>query len=169
MSTRSSFRAALERRADSKERSLDQSGSPVALVLALDDIKHPVEVARLLKRHGLSLRRAHETLNRLADGETVAVELRADTPHHLISELVALGVAAHAIEPPQTDVRRIREHLGLSQAEFALRFGLELATVQNWEQGRYRPDPAAQLALKMIERHTALVDDVLSASAREKR
>jgi len=136
-------------------------------VLALDDVKQPVEVARLLKRHGLSLRRAHQTLNRLANRETVAVELQAATPRRLISELAALGVVAHAIEPPQTDVRRVRERLGLSQAEFALRFGLELATVQNWEQGRYRPDPAAQLALKMIEQHTALVDEALAGSARK--
>jgi DNA-binding transcriptional regulator YiaG len=164
MSTKSSFRAALERWADTREKSRDQSGSPVALVLALDDVKQPVEFARLLKRHGLSLRKAHETLNRLADGETVAVELRADSARRLISEIAALGVAAHAIEPPQTDVRHIREQLGLSQAEFALRFGLELATVQNWEQGRYRPDSAAQLALKMIERHTALVDEVLAGA-----
>ena len=165
MSTKSSFRAALERRAGTGERSRELSGSPVAVVLALDDVKDPIEVARLLKRHGLSLRKAHETLNRLADGETVAIELRSDSSRRLISELAALGVAAHAVEPPQTDVRRIREQLGLSQAEFALRFGLELATVQNWEQGRYRPDPAAQLALKMIERHTALVDEVLALSS----
>jgi DNA-binding transcriptional regulator YiaG len=135
-------------------------------VLALDDVKQPVDVARLLKKRGLSLRKAHETLNRLANRETVAVELWADKPRRLISELAALGVVAHAIEPPQTDVRRVRERLGLSQAEFALRFGLELATVQNWEQGRYRPDPAAQLALKMIDRHTALVDEALAGSAR---
>ena len=164
MSTKSSFRAALERQADTTERSRDQSGSPVALVLALHDIKDPIDVARLLKRYGLSLRKAHETLNRLADRETVTVELRSDAPRRLISEFAALGVSAHVIEPLQTDVRRIREQLGLSQAEFALRFGLELATVQNWEQGRYRPDPAAQLALKMIERHTALVDEVLAGS-----
>ena len=139
-----------------------RSGFPIPLVLALDDVKEPVEVARLLKKRGLSLRKAHETLNRLANRETVAVELRADTPGRLVSELAALGVAAHAIEPPQSDVKRVRERLGLSQAEFALRFGLELATVQNWEQGRYRPDPAAQLALKVIDSHPELVDSLLA-------
>ena len=66
------------------------------------------------------------------------------------------------IEPPQSDVRHVRERLGLSQAEFALRFGLELATVQNWEQGRYRPDPAAQLALKIIDRHPDVVDAIMT-------
>lgn len=117
---------------------------------------------RLLKKRGLSLRKAHETLNRLAHGETVAVELRAEASGRVVSELAALGVTAHAIEPPQSDVRRVRERLGLSQAEFALRFGLELATVQNWEQGRYRPDPAAQLALKIIDSHPDIVDAILA-------
>lgn len=145
-----------------KARSRDLSGSPIRLILTLDDVKQPVELARLLKKHGLSLRKAHETLNRLADRETVAVELHADSSRRLLSELAALGVKAHAVEPLQTDVRRIRERLGLSQAEFALRFGLELATVQNWEQERYRPDPAAQLALKMIDSHPDLVDAVLA-------
>src|SRR5580692_1193712 len=98
MSTKSSFRAALERRADTGERSRELSGSPVAVVLALDDVKDPIEVARLLKRHGLSLRKAHETLNRLANRETVTVELWAATPRHVISELATLGVVAHAIE-----------------------------------------------------------------------
>jgi DNA-binding transcriptional regulator YiaG len=32
----------------------------------------------------------------------------------------------------------------------------------DWEQGRYRPDPAAQLALKVIERHPEIVDAVLA-------
>jgi DNA-binding transcriptional regulator YiaG len=162
MSTKSSFRAALERREGTKERSHDRSGSPIGLVLTLDDVKQPVEVARLLKRRGLSLRKAHETLNRLANRETVTVELHADSAGRVVSELAALGVAAHAIEPPQSDVKQVRERLGLSQAEFALRFGLELATVQNWEQGRYRPDPAAQLALKLIDSHPELVDSVLA-------
>jgi DNA-binding transcriptional regulator YiaG len=118
----------------------------------------------MLKKRGLSLRKAHETLNRLAKGEKVAIELRADASRRLVSELAELGVTAHAIEPPQSDVRRVRERLGLSQAEFALRFGLELATVQNWEQGRYRPDPAAQLALKIIDSHPDVVDAVMAKS-----
>jgi DNA-binding transcriptional regulator YiaG len=162
MSTKSSFRAALERREGTKEKSPDRFDSPIGLVLTLDDVKQPVEVARLLKKRGLSLRKAHETLNRLANRETVTVELHADSAVRLVSELAALGVASHAIEPPQSDVKQVRERLGLSQAEFALRFGLELATVQNWEQGRYRPDPAAQLALKLIDSHPELVDSVLA-------
>src|SRR5689334_14023659 len=115
MSTKSSFRAALERREPTRAKSPARSGFPIPLVLALDDVKQPIEVVRLLKKRGLSLRKAHETLNRLAKRETVTVELRADSPGRLVSELAAFGVAAHAIEPPQSDVKRVRERLGLSQ------------------------------------------------------
>jgi DNA-binding transcriptional regulator YiaG len=110
----------------------------------------------------MSLRKAHDALNRLADGEVVAVELAAPSTGELVSELSALGVKAYPIEPPQTEARRVREHLGLSQAEFAIRFGLELDTVQNWEQGRYRPDPAAQILLSVIEAYPECVDSVLA-------
>jgi DNA-binding transcriptional regulator YiaG len=166
MSTKSSFRAALERRDGPKERSPARSNSPVRLVLALDDVHKPVTLARLLTRHGLSLRKAHDALNRLADGKTVAVELQAENVRELISELSALGIRASPVKLPEADVRRVREHLGLSQAEFCIRFGLELDTVQNWEQGRYRPDPAAQILLGLIEAYPESVDAVLGRRPR---
>ena len=163
MSTKSSFRAALERWGGPKEKSPDRSGSPVRLVLTLDDdVAKPVSVARLLVSHSMSLRKAHDALNRLADGETVAVELQAEDPRELVSGFAALGVKAFPIESPQTDVRRVRKRLDLSQTEFCIRFGLELDTVQNWEQGRYRPDPAAQILLSVIEAYPECVDSVLT-------
>jgi DNA-binding transcriptional regulator YiaG len=162
MSTKLSFREALEQRGEPKESARELSGSPVKLNLMLDDIKQPVSFARYLKARGLSLRKAHETLDRLAAGETVAVELYADDAGKLISELSDLGVKAFPIMPPQVDAKQVRERLGLTQAEFALRFCLELDTVQNWEQGRYRPDPAAQLLLSIIEADPKFVDSVLT-------
>ena len=126
------------------------------------DVEKPVSVSRLLTTHGLSLRKAHDALNRLADGEPVAVELYADNTGALISQFSALGVSAFLIQLPQAVVKRIREHLGLSQAEFATRFGFELDTVQNWEQGRYSPDPAAQILLGVIEAYPECVDSVLT-------
>jgi DNA-binding transcriptional regulator YiaG len=134
----------------------------VRLILRFDAVEKPVTVARLLTRHGMSLRKAHDVLNRLADGETVAVELSADEARGLASEFAALGVSALPITPPEPDVKRIREYLGLSQAEFSIRFGLELDTVQNWEQGRTRPDPAAQILLSVIEAYPECVDAVLT-------
>ena len=37
----------------------------------------------------------------------------------------------------------IRKRLGLSQRRFAAVIRVPVATLQNWEQGRNRPDPAA--------------------------
>ena len=132
------------------------------MILRAGDIARPVDVARLLARHGQSLRKAHDTLQRLAAGESVAVELQSRNRERLRAELAKLGVAARSIRVPVADVKRIREHFGLSQAEFAIRFGFEIDTVQNWEQGRNRPDQASQLLLKIIEAYPDDVEAVLT-------
>jgi putative transcriptional regulator len=44
--------------------------------------------------------------------------------------------------PPQADVRVIRKRFGLSQAEFARRFGFSPLAVQDWEQHRRTPESA---------------------------
>jgi len=48
------------------------------------------------------------------------------------------------------DVRLIRERSGVSQEEFARRFGLPLELVRDWEEGRRPPDPAAVVLLRVI-------------------
>lgn len=49
-----------------------------------------------------------------------------------------------------TDVKKIRQQLQLSQAEFAYRFGFAVATLRDWEQGRYSPDSAARALLTVV-------------------
>jgi putative transcriptional regulator len=44
-----------------------------------------------------------------------------------------------------------------SAREFELRFGIPAATVNNWEQGRRSPDPAARALLLVIEREPEAV------------
>ena len=129
----------------------------------------PVDVARLLAKHGVSLRKAHEALERLANGESVAIELAASDRKKLRASFTNLGIDARTIHLPSADVRRIREHFGLSQAEFAIRFGFELDTIQNWEQGRNRPDQATQLLLKLIEAHPDDVEAVLTSDEGQRR
>ena len=46
------------------------------------------------------------------------------------------------------DVRAIRNKLGVSQGEFASMIGVSVSTLQNWEQGRRRPEGPAQALLK---------------------
>lgn len=48
--------------------------------------------------------------------------------------------------------RRVRNRLGLSQAEFSRRINVSLDTVRNWEQGRRSPSGAARALLKLIDK-----------------
>jgi len=70
------------------------------------------------------------------------------------------GFVAHV--PETVDVAAIRKRLGLSQADFADRFGFKLDAVQNWEQGRRRPEGAARAFLRVIEREPAAVRRALA-------
>ena len=70
------------------------------------------------------------------------------------------GFVAHV--PDEVDVAAIRKRLGLSQSDFATQFGFKLDALQNWEQGRRRPDGAARAFLKVIEREPAAVQRALA-------
>ena len=59
------------------------------------------------------------------------------------------------------DVRDIRRSMGLSQSQFAARFGLPPATLRNWEQGRAYPDAPARVLLAVIAKHPDAVQDAL--------
>ena len=61
------------------------------------------------------------------------------------------------------DVRAIRDKLGKSQSEFALMIGVSVATLQNWEQGRRRPEGPAQALLKIASVNPTAVADALGA------
>lgn len=47
------------------------------------------------------------------------------------------------------DVKAVRRRLGKSQSEFARMIGVSVATLQNWEQGRRRPDGPARALLRV--------------------
>ena len=67
-----------------------------------------------------------------------------------------------AAVPAAVDVRAVRRRIGLSQAAFARRFGINPRTVQDWEQGRYRPDPMARALLTIIAREPEAVRRALA-------
>jgi len=48
-------------------------------------------------------------------------------------------------------VTNIRKRLHVSQAEFAYMIGISIDTLQNWEQGRRRPEGPALALLKIAE------------------
>lgn len=65
------------------------------------------------------------------------------------------------VHVPEVDVRKVRTKMGLSQSEFATKFGLPPATLRNWEQGRSRPDAPTRVLLAVIAKHPEAVEDVL--------
>jgi putative transcriptional regulator len=66
------------------------------------------------------------------------------------------------VQVPDVDVRDVRQRMGLSQAQFATKFGFPPATLRNWEQGRARPDAPTRVLLAVIAEHPEAVEDVLA-------
>ena len=60
------------------------------------------------------------------------------------------------------DVKAIRENLHYSQAQFALMIGVNKRTLQNWEQGRRRPNGPAQTLLRIVAKNPQLVHEALN-------
>ncbi len=59
----------------------------------------------------------------------------------------------------------IRRALGLTQEEFATRFGIPLGTLRDWEQGAAEPDTCARSYLTVIARNPEAVAEALGAEA----
>jgi putative transcriptional regulator len=57
--------------------------------------------------------------------------------------------------------KHVRIKLGLSQEEFARRFGIPVGTLRDWEQGRAKPDQAAESFLKVIAKKPKAVASAL--------
>ncbi len=60
-------------------------------------------------------------------------------------------------------VRRIRKKLHKSQVEFAYLIGVSVDTLQNWEQGRRRPEGPALALLRVAQSNPEVVIKALHA------
>jgi putative transcriptional regulator len=61
------------------------------------------------------------------------------------------------------EIRQIRMATGLSRAEFARKFALDARALQDWEQGRRKPDRAARAYLTVIARQPKAVEKALAS------
>ena len=59
------------------------------------------------------------------------------------------------------DPKQIRENLGLSQSKFATLIGISTSTLQNWEQGRRKPEGSAKILLNIAAKHPDAVLDTV--------
>lgn len=65
--------------------------------------------------------------------------------------------------PARVNVKAMRVRLHMTQAEFAVRYNLNIARIRDWEQGRSQPDGAVRAYLRVIEREPRAVERALSA------
>jgi putative transcriptional regulator len=65
--------------------------------------------------------------------------------------------------PEDVDVKAIRTRLGLSQAEFARRYAVSPRSLQEWEQGRRRPEGPVRAYLTVIARNPQAVEKALAS------
>jgi putative transcriptional regulator len=68
------------------------------------------------------------------------------------------------VPAPRVDVRRLRARMGLSQTQFAAKFGFSLDSIQNWEQGHRQPEGPARILLVVIAKNPKAVEDALRSS-----
>jgi putative transcriptional regulator len=67
----------------------------------------------------------------------------------------------YEIKPPE--IKTVREKLHVSQNDFALMIGVSVRTLQNWEQGRRKPEGPAKALLRVASRNPNAVFDALHA------
>ena len=68
-------------------------------------------------------------------------------------------IRQYEIKPPE--IRLVREKLHASQDEFALMIGVSPRTLQNWEQGRRRPEGPAKTLLRVALRKPEAIGEAL--------
>jgi putative transcriptional regulator len=77
--------------------------------------------------------------------------IRSAREARLIAQGKAVPSSYRVHVPADIDVREIREKLNLSQTEFSSRFGVTLATLRDWEQGRRKPEGPARVLMLVIK------------------
>jgi putative transcriptional regulator len=84
----------------------------------------------------------------------------------------AAGIVEGKVKPSQVTtfkptialkIRQIRLATGLSRAEFARKYALDARALQDWEQGRRRPDRAARAYLTVIAHRPKAVEEALAS------
>ncbi|MBU3694538.1 MAG: helix-turn-helix domain-containing protein [Rhodocyclaceae bacterium] len=90
----------------------------------------------------------------IVDGEWLPEQSRwADAPALAARRAnhISMGPAADGPASPALAVRSVRARSGLTQVEFARRFGVPLHTLRNWEQGKRVPTGAAATLIRVMD------------------
>ncbi len=71
-------------------------------------------------------------------------------------------VAVKTYKPEMVDVSALRQGMGMTQEQFAARFGFSVATLRHWERGDRTPQGASLVLLNVIKRAPDVVTAALS-------
>ena len=93
--------------------------------------------------------------------EEIALAAKSD-PDAPLSTLKQLQQFKRVHPPKKVNVKKIREMLHLTQAEFSAYFGISERTLQQWEQHRSEPGALARNFLRVIERNPKAVQQALN-------
>ena len=106
--------------------------------------------------------------NTKIDINKVAAAIEADAGETLPDLRQALAEAkdekkGRVTTPEQMLVRQAREKTGLTQAAFAQRIDTPVATLRDWEQGRFAPPGGVLCLLRLIIKHPGLSQELNAA------
>jgi putative transcriptional regulator len=96
--------------------------------------------------------------------------MRKEDFDNLVTSIKQAGRIRRGVAKPSrvtqfapVNVKAIRRRLGKSQTQFAHMIGVSVATLQNWEQGRRRPDGPARALLRVAATNPKAVADALAS------
>lgn len=102
--------------------------------------------------------------NKKIDIETVASAIETDAGQSLPDLRQALCEANASLgritTPAQMLVRQARQQSGLTQAAFAERISTPIATLRDWEQGRFQPPGGVMCLLRLLMKHPHLTEEL---------
>ncbi len=79
-----------------------------------------------------------------------------------ISHAKGEKIAVKIFKPEEVDVSKLRRRMGMTQEQFAARFGFSVATLRHWERGDRTPQGAALVLLNVIKHAPDVVTAALS-------
>jgi putative transcriptional regulator len=140
------------------------SGELVTVVLRLArPFDQGVSGVQHLRAARLTLRAAFATLNRLKDtGVAICRIAKGANIPELAVDLARMNVRLLRRRHPDPDlIVHVRSRHGLSQREFAEILEIDIGTLQNWEQGRDKPDGAAINLVMAFDKSPELIEQTL--------
>ena len=118
-------------------------------------LDQPVSVFRRLFDEDVTARAAKDAIDALARVGVATCQIPSDTDMAALArDLAVLNVELlkrRKVANAAAFILATRLRHGLSQKEFADRLGLDVRTLQSWEQGRHRPERATLSLIRAFD------------------